>query len=144
MNIFKRGKSTPGYRSTVTKGHLLLGLSTVVFSYSVVQVYHGGSKAQLPLGDASQTSPGFVLLVHVYWSLLAALWFRKHSPGTVWGRVRETREVERHNVVMWASFYRELHLCKGIRGGRGGRSVWEVLHGQAGGCGMDSATGDAL
>lgn len=96
-------------------------------SCSTVQVYHGGGEAKIPLGDASQTSLGFVLLVHVCWLLLAALWFRKHSPGTLWSQGRETQEIERHNVVTWASFCREYHLCKGIWGG-----------GVAGACGQSS------
>lgn len=49
------------------------GFLIVMLSCPIVQVYHGGFEVNFPLGDSSQTSPGFVLLVQVCSSLLAAL-----------------------------------------------------------------------
>ena len=49
------------------------GFPTVVSSSPIVHGYHRGREAKFPLGDNSQTSPGFVLLVRVCWPFTAAL-----------------------------------------------------------------------
>lgn len=72
------------------------------FPLSQKAIFLWAHKAKFPRGDVSQTSPGFVLLVRVCWSLLAAV--GQHGVEVE----RETWEVEHHNVVTGASFSAEL------------------------------------
>lgn len=132
FNIFKCGESTPEYLSTFTKaiflwvphcGILLLHCASLPQSCG----------AKFPLWDTSKTSPGLGLVVQACCSLLAALQFRKHSPGAGWGQIKRDiggASSQCSNLDLLQSY----RPVKEYGDGGGGRSVWEAPRGGAGSC----------